>query len=223
MDCVHGSDIRVRQKKKEMIKKICVICLWLISILHIGLCQAFPNSKQKNVLDSIHCNDTLRLNAISELASNSSQTKYSLGAYSLSYTEQENSFTVINQNRKIGYISLGNRYYEGPGFQIYKIYSADAKYYVILVEALADIGTAWYNATLWYEDRLISSIFIDDPRANSDITKLNDFIAVFVTDNSWIIRLNKKWIANYSRIPAAYKTTMDFVHIITLYAIPNVN
>lgn len=201
-----------------MMKKICFICLCLISVLHIELCQAYSNSKQ-NLSDGKHCNDTLYLNTISEFASNSSQTKYSLGEYSLSFTERENSFIVTNHNRRIGTISLGNRYCEGPGFQISKIDGAGAKYYVILVEALADVGTAWYSVTLWYENSLISSLFIDDPRANSDITELKDFVAVLMTNDSWIIRLNKKRIANYSHIPAGYKTNMDFVYIITPYTL----
>ena len=60
---------------------------------------------------------------------------------------------------------------------------------------------------------MIDEFFIDDPRSDSEIYNLLDYMTLFITNNILTVRLEKRYIARYSRISNNLKTTDEFVFI----------
>ena len=149
-----------------------------------------------------------------EFFSNEDGLKFKLSDYVLCSTETITPpFHISKGGRELGTAEIGCMNYDGPGFRIYMFGCATDNYQAIVIEALADNGTAWYWVVLSDGKHLVSQRLIDEPRANSDICDLKDFMQISVSDTDCEIRMELKHIARYSYIPKYLKTDSQSVYI----------
>lgn len=126
-----------------------------------------------------------------------------------------NRFVLTKKGLEAGAIDLSDAGYDGPGFMMYLFRSEkDKDNEVILIEATADIGTAWYYAIVLSKDKLIDQFYIKEPRTNSETTKIHNFIKIYQDKEGILFRFNKRKIAPYSKIPADLNADGDYVYLI---------
>lgn len=123
------------------------------------------------------------------------------------------SFILTKKDFKIADIDLSDTNYEGPGYLVYSFKSSEIKNVeIIIIEATADIGTDWYYAIVLENSDLIDKFFIKEPRANSEITKIEDFLSVFLNNDSLIFKFKKSEIAKYSIVPSNLKEDNENIY-----------
>ncbi|KPH14553.1 hypothetical protein AMQ68_03515 [Chryseobacterium sp. ERMR1:04] len=128
--------------------------------------------------------------------------------------KSNNSFILTKKDLVITDIDLSDSEYEGPGFTIYSYKSKeDKELEVILIEATGDIGTDWYYAVIVNGNDVIDKFFIKEPRANSEITEIQDYITISLIDNTFIFKFKKSKIAPYSQIPKNLKNDKEYIYI----------
>lgn len=125
-----------------------------------------------------------------------------------------NRFILTKKGLETGAIDLSDAGYDGPGFMMYLFRSEkDKDNEVVLIEATADIGTAWYYAIVLSKDKLIDQFYIKEPRTNSETTKIQDFIKISQDKEGLLFRFNKRKIAPYSKIPSDLDANEDYVYL----------
>jgi hypothetical protein len=141
----------------------------------------------------------------------SDERQFLSNKYTLTYVPNENNlsknkFNIILENNNIGYIDFDGREYNGPGFSIWLYQTKNTPNIdIIIVEAQADNGTAWYYVTILKDNHIDRSFFIDEPRANSEKSSLSDFINIECIRNEFIFKFKKELIAGYSSVPNEMK------------------
>lgn len=128
--------------------------------------------------------------------------------------KSNNSFILTKKDLVITDIDLSDSEYEGPGFTIYSYKSKeDKELEVILIEATGDIGTDWYYAVIVNGNDVIDKFFIKEPRVNSEVTEIQDYITISLIDNTFIFKFKKSKIAPYSQIPKNLKNDKEYIYI----------
>lgn len=131
----------------------------------------------------------------------------------LSY-KTDNSFMLTKKDFVITDVDLSETNYEGPGFSIYSFESKINKdIEIIVIEALADIGTNWYYIILLNKNNLVDKFYIKEPRSNSEITQIKDFVSIFLKNTTLIFKFKKDKIAKYSKVPADLQSDLEYVYI----------
>lgn len=132
--------------------------------------------------------------------------------YKLRFNDANGNFTLFKGSRNLGEITLGQINYEGPGFSAY--INKNNQIENIIIEATADIGTAWYYSVI-IKDHVISNQFlIDEPRSNSDLYTIDKFITVRQIDDSLQYKFNKKLIAKYSKVTSELRSDENYFYLL---------
>lgn len=127
--------------------------------------------------------------------------------------KKDNSFILTKKDFVITDVDLSETNYEGPGFSIYSFESKMNKdIEIIVIEALADIGTNWYYIILLNKNNLVDKFYIKEPRSNSEITQIKDFISIFLNNRTLIFKFKKDKIAKYSKVPAELQSDLEYVY-----------
>ncbi|OWP83142.1 hypothetical protein BWK59_12070 [Flavobacterium davisii] len=196
-----------------MKKSIKLFFLLLIVINTVKCKENTKNISKKNnqVIENANIKDTIVFDKIEQFNTDTSGDVFTLNEFYLKYNNENNSFNLlnkkINQSNDITFNSNG---FDGDGFNVY-MYKTD-KYKnvnIILFEALAEIGTAWYNIVVFENNKLIKNTIIKDPRAN-DTTLLKNFLSILNVNKHYILKFEKKLIANYSSNPKNYQQTDNY-------------
>lgn len=128
-------------------------------------------------------------------------------------TDANNCFTLKKKGIKIADIPLDIEY-EGPGYNIYNFSNKGNKNLrVILIEASADIGVAWYFFIFMEGDKIIKKNYIKEPRHNSDFITIKDFLKISYSNKTLTFRFVKKYIAKYSKIPKTIKKDNTYMYV----------
>jgi hypothetical protein len=121
------------------------------------------------------------------------------------------NINVINKDDAF-YLSIGsNEYkkidfdgadYEGPGYSL-SLFSTSKEHSskLIIIEAQADIGTAWYYAVCLEDNKIISECMIKEPRSNSEMYPIEKFVKACKSHNTYILMFKDDLIAPYSKVP----------------------
>jgi hypothetical protein len=124
------------------------------------------------------------------------------------------SFMLTKKDFVVTDVDLSETNYEGPGFSMYSYQSKINKNIeIIMIEALADIGTSWYYIIVLNGNDLVDKFFIREPRSNSEITETTDFIGIFLNNKTLILKFKKDKIAKYSKISPDLKNDLEYVYI----------
>lgn len=157
--------------------------------------------------DSIPLDDIIRFNL------NEEETTYSATNFKLEYNPVENLFIIIKDNDSISKINFDNRSFDGVGYNVFLYQSKKSEDKVLVFEAIADIGTAWYYFVVINNQKVIKTFFVDEPRANSELVSLNDFLSISLKGQECLLKLDKKRVAQYSTIPQGIKTDKHFFYL----------
>lgn len=126
----------------------------------------------------------------------------------------DNSFILTKKDFVITDVDLSETNYEEPGFSIYSYESKENKdIEIIIIEALADIGTSWYYVILLNKNDLVDKFYIKEPRSNSEMTQIKDFISIFLNNGTLIFKFKKDKIAKYSTVRSDLKSDLEYVYI----------
>lgn len=114
----------------------------------------------------------------------------------------DNRFVLSRGGQRVATLDLSDSGYDGPDYSLflYRSHPAGPRE-VLLIEATADPGTAWYYAAVLERGRLRDGFRIGEPRADSEATALGDFLAVSTSEDTVVLRFAKARIAPYSRVP----------------------
>lgn len=124
------------------------------------------------------------------------------------------SFMLTKKDFVITDVDLSETNYEGPDLSIYSYQSSLNKdIEIIIIEALADIGTSWYYVIVLNNNDLVDKFYIREPRSNSEITDVKDFISIFLNKKILIFKFKKDKIAKYSKISPELKSDLENVYI----------
>jgi hypothetical protein len=130
----------------------------------------------------------------------------------LSVNETGSEFTFHLSMDNSAKINFENEY-DGPGFSPVLLRSReDPDYRILLIEAQADFGTAFYYLALLDSTKLLYKAKIAEPRANGETTKITDFITIWIKSNQLVLRFKKDAIADYSGIPSKLKSDDQYVY-----------
>lgn len=138
--------------------------------------------------------------------------------YKLISDIETGGFTLYKNNQKLGNITFDGGY-DGPGFSVYLAENRGVDN--IIIEAEADIGTAWYYSIILENDTIVNQFFIDEPRTNSELYSLDKFITLSISGDSLNYRFKKDLVAKYSEIPKELKSDTNYIYLEK--AIRNVN
>ncbi len=165
---------------------------------------------ERKVTDSTYYNNFYILDHDSK-----SNVFKSKDGYTLKYNPLNNTFDLDFLNQNIKLIDFGKREYDGPGFIAYQ-YKGDAKIdkTVLVIEAAADIGTAWYYFIILEKNKILDSFLVNEPRSNSEKYSLKDFLSIYSLNKSFIFKFNKKLIAKYSNIPQELKSDNNYIYLL---------
>lgn len=213
-----------RKEVKNMKNQIGYKLLVIISILIVG-CKK-TNAKyeiDKNEPKiTYNIKNNTSLDDIKQFISNKDETIYYVEDFKLYYNNENNTFKLEKSKKYLATINFENRDFDGVGFNVYLFQSKKIKQKAIVFEALADIGTAWYYAILLDDNIVKKMIFINEPRSNSDEISLNRFLSIDMTDDNYLFKFNKKYLAKYSTIPKNLKTDDNFIYLIPTNSEPQV-
>ena len=166
---------------------------------------------QKN--DSSYTKKQISFDIIHSFKEETNESSYICFDTRLTY-KTENSFMLTKKDFVISEVDLSETNYEGPGFSIYSYESSMNKdIEIIIIEALADIGTSWYYVIILNKTDLVDKFYIKEPRSNSEITQINDFISVFLNNETLIFKFKKDKIAKYSIVPPDLKSDLKYIYI----------
>ena len=131
----------------------------------------------------------------------------------LVFKNEENEFSLLLNNKKIDKIDFEKKEFDGVGYNVFLYESTKTNIKTIVIEALADIGTAWYYAIIIDNEKVSNKFFINEPRSNSDIVQLDKFLNIYIKDSIPVFRFDKKFVANYSEIPQNIYSDNKFYYI----------
>ncbi|WP_445456835.1 hypothetical protein [Flavobacterium sp. HNIBRBA15423] len=124
------------------------------------------------------------------------------------------SFMLTKKDFIITDIDLSDTNYEGPGYIIYSYKSNEKKNVeIIIIEATADIGTDWYYVVVINNNDLVEQFLIKEPRANSEITDMKDFLSILLKNDTLIFKFRKSKIAKYSIMPSDLKNDNENIYL----------
>ena len=175
----------------------------------IALFSAFlncfsQNQTMKNNLETIYFNEISRFEE--------DTSSYTLENINI-VINNTNVLTLKKVNKVISNISLDTNY-EGPGFQIYSYKNKQhSNTEVIVIEATADIGVAWYYIILLDNGSIIKQFYVKEPRHNSDSIDIKDFLEIYCSNRQLTLKFRKKHIATYSIIPKSLKRDKNFIYL----------
>lgn len=163
--------------------------------------------------DSIYVKKEISFDIIHSFKEDASESSYICFDTRLTY-KTDNSFMLTKKDFSITDVDLSETNYEGPGFSIYSYESNMNKDMgIIIIEALADIGTNWYYVIILNKNNLVDKFYIKEPRSNSEITQIKDFISIFLNNGTLIFKFKKNKIAQYSIVPPDLKSDLKFIYI----------
>ena len=163
--------------------------------------------------DSSYVNTEIRFDIIHAFKQDESESSYVSFDTKLTY-KTNSSFMLTKKDFVVTDVDLSEANYEGPGFSMYSYQSEINKNIeIIIIEALADIGTSWYYVIVLNDNDLVDKFFIREPRSNSEITEINDFISVFLNNKTLIFKFKKDKIAKYSKISPDLKNDLEYIYI----------
>ncbi len=188
----------------------------IILYLFFSLIQCSNNSnnysKSTEIAESIN-NDTIVLDNISKFKANQNATIFTLNNEHLEY-KPNNTFDLFIDKKHIGNIGFENKSSDIPGYSVWNYKSEKSnEYKIILIEAEADIGTAWYKIIILKEEQILTSFFIDEPRSNSEQYTMNQFITMMIHDNILTIKFTKRLIEKYSKIPGNLSSDEKYLYM----------
>jgi hypothetical protein len=157
-------------------------------------------------------NDTLAFTQVTAFDGNETNTAFKTpDGWEATSFETGEKINFRYNGQEAGVVDLQTHRYDGPGFSIYRFASpTDGNRSVLLVEAQADPGTAWYVIALVEKGRIVQQHFIDEPRSNSEQHAVPGFINVFYTKKQYIMRMKKSLVAGYSKIPPGMKEDGEY-------------
>jgi hypothetical protein len=132
--------------------------------------------------------------------------------YTLKSNRTNNTFEILYKGKLIGKINFDNAIYEGPGFLAY-ISELDNGIKNILIEATADVGTAWYYSVIIENSAIVNQFFIKDPRTDSEKYSLDKFISISINNDSIEYKFDKKMVSKYSTVPNDAIINGDYIYI----------
>lgn len=163
--------------------------------------------------DSSYIKKEIPFDIIHSFKENTAESSYTCFNTKLTY-KTDNSFMLTKKDFVITDVDLSETNYEGPGFSIYSYQSKiDKDIEIIIIEALADIGTSWYYVILLKKNDLVDKFYIKEPRSNSEITQIRDFISVFLNNKTLLFKFKKDKIAKYSIVSPDLKSDLKYVYI----------
>jgi hypothetical protein len=157
--------------------------------------------------------DTIFLSQITPFTANETNTVFTApGGWEVTDFETGSRMTVHINGQPAGSIDFSKRPYDGPGFAVYHYAAPEGSRSILLVEAQADPGTAWYCAALLENNQIVKQWFIDEPRCNTESHALQNFMSIFETGGKLIFRFNKQLVAAYSGIPAGMRQNAQYAY-----------
>jgi|GEM_PF-979246 len=163
--------------------------------------------------DSIHVKKEISFEIIHSFKEDASENSYICFDTRLTY-KTDNSFMLTKKDFGITDVDLSETNYEGPGFSIYSYESSMNKdIEIIIIEALADIGTNWYYVIILNKNDLVDKFYIKEPRSNSEITQIKDFLSIFLSNGTLVFKFKKDKIAKYSTVSPDLKSDLKYVYV----------
>lgn len=125
----------------------------------------------------------------------------------------ENNVVLKKKEKIIEKIMLDPDY-EGPGYLVY-YYTSKKKSnkQVVIIEASADIGIAWYYFILIENDKILKQFYIREPRHNSENINIKHFFEISTFNKILEIKSKRKYIADYSEIPKNLKKDKYYIYL----------
>ncbi len=195
------------------------LCLFFLlsTILYVG-CKDNKTIEPSGKINQITekktiASDSILLDNVIQFNSNEEETTYSVANFKLEYNPVENLFVIIKNNVSISEIDFDNRSFDGVGYNVFLYQSKKMEDKVLVFEAMADIGTAWYYFVMIKNQKVIKTFFVDEPRSNSEVVSLNDFLSISLKGQECLLKLDKKRVAQYSTIPQGIKTDKHFFYL----------
>jgi len=94
--------------------------------------------------------------------------------------------------------------YDGPGYSFSLLTSLKVQSNkLIVIEAQSDIGTAWYYFIFVENDKVTDSFLIQEPRSNSELYSIDQFIKAFKTNNKYVLMFKTELVAKYSKVSSS--------------------
>ena len=158
-------------------------------------------------------NNEIPLDIVYPFKENESESTFSSVDTKLVY-KTINSFVLTKKDFVITDIDLSESNYDSPGFSIFSFQSKINKNIeVVIIEAMADIGTNWYYVIILNKTNLVDKFYVKEPRANSELTDIKDFLNILLKDKKMVFKFKKSKIAKYSKIPIDSKSNSEFIYI----------
>lgn len=174
------------------------------------------SSKSSSIVlknDSTYIKKEIQFDIIHSFKENTTESSYTCFSTKLIY-KTDNSFMLTKNDFVITDVDLSENSYEGVGFSIYSYRSnIEKNVEIIIIEALADIGTSWYYVIVLYKNDLIDKFYLKEPRSNSEITETRDFISIFLKGQTILFKFKKDKIAKYSKVSPDLKSDLEYVYI----------
>lgn len=94
--------------------------------------------------------------------------------------------------------------YDGPGYSFSLFNSLKVQSHkLIMIEAQSDIGTAWHYFIFIENNKVTDSFIIKEPRSNSELYPMEQFIKVCKINNKYVLMFKKELVAKYSKVPSS--------------------
>ncbi|MDX6184045.1 hypothetical protein SGQ44_17910 [Flavobacterium sp. Fl-77] len=163
--------------------------------------------------DSSFIKKEISFDIIHSFKEETAESSYTCIDTKLTY-KTDNSFMLTKKDFVVTDVDLSETNYEGPGFSIYSYQSTINKSIeIIIIEALADIGTSWYYVIVLNNNDLVDKFYIREPRSNSEKTEIKDFISIFLNNKILMFKFKKDKIAKYSKVAPDLKNDLEYVYI----------
>lgn len=199
-------------KKQNVYQFLLIASILLIGCNDKKSIENQVDSSQTTKVKTIE-SDSILLDNVTSFSVSEDEEIYSASDFKLRYHPDENFFVVTKNNDSIGKVDFDNQPFDGVGYNVYQYESKKTENKVLVFEALADIGTAWYYLALLDNESVIKTFFVHEPLANSDEVGLNDFLHISLKEKKCCLKFNKKLVAKYSTIPNEAKTDTNFIYL----------
>lgn len=183
--------------------------IFFLTVFFITCTNCF--SQNKDIKREVISCDTIRFNIINKF-NRVDDNVFSLNEMSLEIGI-ENIATLKSKGKIIEEIMLDPDY-EGPGYFIYHYISKKkSNTQVVIIEASADIGVAWYYFVLMKNNKILKQFYIKEPRHNSENINIKDFFEISTFNKTLEIKCKRKYIAEYSEIPKNLKKDKYYIYL----------
>lgn len=192
---------------KEVKKMRLNIVVFLCMIVFMS-CKEKTNENQKIFPESTKNNQDIK-QSFDRFESRGNDFFYK--DFKLIFNESSGDFTIFKKEKKLGEINLSKMKYEGPGYSVY--FTTQKNKENIIIEASADIGTAWYYSVIVENNSLVNQFLIPEPRSDSEKYSLEEFMTVTVSDNSITYGFKKDLVAKYSKVNQDIKSDQNYFYV----------